>query len=129
MNSDPLEDTRTHQIRMLNDQLRKNPLGSALGQIAITQSVMSFLQSEPSLVPKDWLARRLFLLRTLADFDDFGHGNNPHKENDFAFFTAWDREFYFKIDYYDTTYAHASPDPADLKVTRRLLTIGFPEDY
>lgn len=128
MTLNPLDNTRTRRIRALNDQLRQNPLAPALGQLVITPAVLTFLQSEPDLVPRDWLARYLFLLRALADFNDFGPENDPAQEHAFALFEVWDRRFFFRIDAYDTAGAHASPDPADPARTRRVLTIGFPEN-
>ena len=129
MKDDTPDETRTRRIRTLNDELRRYPLGSALGQLVITQPVVAYLQSDPDLIPKDWLARRLFLLRALADFDDFDGAGDPYQEHDFGIFTVWNRQFFFKIDYYGKAYARGSPDPADPAVTRRVLTIGFPEDY
>ena len=124
--NDPAHKAR---IRELNDQLRQVPFDTRLGQVVLTTAVADFLRSAPELLPKEWLARRLFLLRALAAFDAFDETNDPTEEHHFGLFEVWDRTFFFKIDYYDTAGRKGSPDPANPAVTRRVLTIGFPEDY
>lgn len=62
-------------------------------------------------------------------YDDFNESNDPHGEHDFGSFTFKDTNFFWKIDYYDCNYEYGSPDPADPKVTRRVLTIMHADDY
>jgi len=129
MTRNPQDPAHKARIRELNDQLRQAPFDTRLGQVVLTTAVADFLRSAPELLPKEWLARRLFLLRALAEFDAFDENNDPHQEHDFGFFEVWQRTFFFKIDYYDTAGRKGSSDPANPAVTRRVLTIGFPEDY
>ncbi|WP_414695482.1 DUF3768 domain-containing protein [Pedomonas sp.] len=44
-------------------------------------------------------------------------------------FEAWDRTFFFKINYTDSNGRKASSSSANPATTSRVLTIGFPEDY
>ena len=39
------------------------------------------------------------------------------------------RTIFFKIDYYDRTLTHHSPDPADPAVTERVITIMLADEY
>jgi hypothetical protein len=55
--------------------------------------------------------------------------NDPYGEHDFGALTVEDRKIFFKIDYYDRALAGGSPDPADPRVTTRVLTIMLAEEY
>jgi hypothetical protein len=69
------------------------------------------------------------IVKTIAVFDDFCHANDPHEEHDFGSFAADGQTIFFKIDYYDKTLTCHSPDPADPRVTQRVITIMLAEDY
>ena len=108
-------DSKTARIRALNDEMRQNftdgiavmtPGIAALGAEAVTR-----------------------IVKTVAVFDDFCHANDPHEEHDFGAFDADGHRVFFKIDYYDKTLTHHSPDPADRSVTERVITIMLAEEY
>jgi Protein of unknown function (DUF3768) len=69
------------------------------------------------------------IVQTLAVFDDFCHANDPYEEHDFGSFEAEGENIFFKIDYYDRTLTHHSPDPADPAVTERVITIMLADEY
>ena len=50
-------------------------------------------------------------------------------EHDFGKVTYDGIECFWKIDYYDTTLTHLSPDPSDPVVTERVLTIMLTSEY
>ena len=50
-------------------------------------------------------------------------GNNPYGENDYGAFEIRGDRYMFKIDYFDSSYETASPDPTDTRVTRRVTTV------
>ena len=56
-------------------------------------------------------------------------GNNPYGENDFLAVTVEGEKYFAKIDYYDQGLEMHSPDPADPRVTRRVLTIMQADEY
>jgi hypothetical protein len=71
-------------------------------------------------------------------FSDFTPGNDPHGERDFGNFEINDGfdgfehdpiKVFWKIDYYDKALEYGSEDPADPKVTTRVLTIMLAEEY
>ena len=80
-----------------------------------------------------WIDRQLAdhhrIVHAIAAFDDFCHANDPYKEHDFGSFEAEGETIFFKIDYFDRTLTHHSPDPADPAVTERVITIMLADEY
>jgi hypothetical protein len=108
-------DLRVDRIRALNDELRQNLAG---GVAVMTPGVAA--------LGLDAVER---IFKTIAVFDDFCHANDPHEEHDFGSFDADGHTVMFKIDYFDRTHTHHSPDPADPSVTERVITIMLAEEY
>jgi hypothetical protein len=106
---------QTQQIRALNDDLRKYLIG---GGAVITPGIAALGQEAVERI-----------VQTVAVFDDFCHANDPYEEHDFGSFEAEGEKIFFKIDYYDQTLTHHSPDPADPKVTERVITIMLADEY
>jgi Protein of unknown function (DUF3768) len=69
------------------------------------------------------------IVQTIAVYDDFCHENDPCEEHDFGSFVADGARILFKIDYFDKTLQHHSPDPSDPAVTERVMTIMLAEEY
>jgi len=69
------------------------------------------------------------IIKTVATFDDFCHANDPHEEHDFGAFEVDGEQLFFKIDYYAQDLKCHSPDPADPKVTRRVITLMLASEY
>jgi hypothetical protein len=107
--------TTTDRIRTLNDELRQHLLG---GLAVITPGVAA--------LGAVFVER---IVKTIAVFDDFHHGNDPHQEHDFGAFEIDGNKMFFKIDYYDPTRTHHSDDPSDASVTERVITIMLAEEY
>ena len=107
--------TKTEQIRTLNDQLRQN---FSEGTAVLTCGIAA--------LGAEAVAR---IVKTIAIFDDFCHANDPHQEHDFGAFEADGHAIFFKIDYYDKTLTHHSPDAADRSVTERVITVMLAEEY
>ena len=106
---------RTEQICALNDQLRQT---LTTGLVVITPGVAA--------LGPDAVAR---IVKTVSVYDDFCRANDPHEEHDFGSFEAEGHTIFFKIDYYDNTLSHHSPDPTDPSVTKRVITIMLAEEY
>jgi hypothetical protein len=103
-------------VAKLNDLLRTTFL---TGKVIITEGVSAL---EPE--------QREAVITGVRLFDAFTEGDDPYGEHDFgAFEVEGVGTVFWKIDYYDTDYQFHSPDPADPKVTRRVLTIMLAEEY
>jgi Protein of unknown function (DUF3768) len=107
--------TQTDRIRLLNDELRQTLVG---GMAVITPGIAALGQEA--------VAR---IVKTIAVFDDFCHANDPHEEHDFGAFEVAGHKIFFKIDYYDPTLTHHSPDASDPSVTKRVITIMLAAEY
>jgi hypothetical protein len=108
-------ETKTAEIRALNDELRQRLIG---GTAVITLGVAALGQEA--------VAR---IIKTIEVYDNFCHANDPHEEHDFGAFDADGHRVFFKIDYFDSTMTVHSPDPSDPNVTKRVITIMLAEEY
>ena len=107
--------TKPETIRALNDDLRHNlTIGTA------------FLTAGIAALGAEAVAR---IVKTIAVYDDFCHANDPHEEHDFGAFEANGQTIFFKINYFDKTLSHHSPDPSNSSVTERVITIMLAEEY
>jgi len=69
------------------------------------------------------LAERIFDAITL--YDDFCQESDPYQEHDFGSL----RIDGHSIHYFSNDMSQASPDPSNLSVTKRILTIMLAEEY
>jgi hypothetical protein len=108
-------DDRLARIRSLNDRLRMTGRG---GMILMTDGIAALGRQA---------VERVF--DAVRRFDRFDEGNDPHGEHDFGGLEVDGRSVFWKIDYYDRSRQVGSPDPADEKVTVRVLTVMLAEEY
>jgi hypothetical protein len=103
------------RIRALNDELRKTGAG---GKTYLT----------PGIIAKgaDFIAKATAAVRAFSGFTD---DNDPWQEHDCATLDVDGEVVMFKVDYYDENMEYGSPDPADPRLTRRVLTIMLASDY
>lgn len=106
---------RTLRIRALNDRLRREGLG---GMIVGTRG---FLALEPAV--------QVAVLAVVRNFEAFTAANDPWGEHDCAVVEVQGVRIIWKIDAYERSLTLASPDPADPKVTRRVLTLMLADEY
>ena len=106
----------TETIRHLNDAFRTGHTGT--GRILVTQGVQS--------LGADAVRR---ILRQVMAFDAFTAGNDPHDEHDFGAFDHDGYRLFWKIDCYDHSLQYGSENPADPRVTTRVLTIMLSSEY
>ncbi len=106
---------RAARMRTLNDTLRKTGRG---GKVQFTAGIAN---QDPDF------ARAV--LNAVIAFDAFTEDNDPFGEHDCACLTVMDQRILWKIDYYDRKLEFHSIDPADPKVTVRVLTIMLADEY
>jgi hypothetical protein len=106
---------RTLKIRALNDHLRRTGKG---GIVLVTDGISS---SDPDFANAVLLA--------VTQFDQFGETNDPWGEHDCAGLDVNGCRVIWKIEYYDRQMEFHSPDPANPKVTTRVLTIMLADEY
>ena len=106
---------RAEAIARLNDKLRTTCCG---GHIMVTRGVSTldgFSAAE--------------LVAGLRKYDGFDIDNDPHGERDFGDLILCGEDLLWKIDAYDTSMKYGSPDPADERVTTRVMTVMLASEY
>ena len=103
------------RIRELNDMLRTTGSG---GKTYLTRGLIE--------KGADFIAKATAAVQS---FDAFTGDNDPWQEHDCAMLDVDGERVMFKIDYYDLDLEYGSPDPADPKITRRVLTLMLAEEY
>jgi hypothetical protein len=111
----PQSQNRADRIRELNDPLRTTGRG---GMVVLTNGIGAL--GLPAV-------NRIFA--AVASFSDFSSDNDPWSEHDCAVLTVDGIEIIWKIDYFDRTRQFHSPDPADPKVTVRVLTVMLATEH
>lgn len=110
------------QIAAQNDRFRRFfglPGASALGQAVITAGIDALTDEQKAEI-----------LTRVRAFDTFTEANDPHGEHDFGSLEIDGvGRVFWKIDLYDVNYQKGSEAPADLAVTRRVLTVMLAEEY
>lgn len=110
-----LLDASAAMIQKLNDDLRIHRIG---GTIVITPGIAGLGPSAVNLI-----------MAAITSFDGFNGENDPYAEHDCAVMTVNDVKIIWKIDYYDLSRTYHSPNPADLNVTSRVMTIMRADEY
>lgn len=108
-------DANALMIRKLNDDLRIHRIG---GTIVITPGIAGL---GPAAVNQ--------IMAAITNFDGFTKDNDPYAEHDCAVMTVDGVKIIWKIDYYDLSRTHHSPNAADLNVTSRVMTVMRADEY
>jgi hypothetical protein len=103
------------RIRQLNDETRMH----------LTDGVIFVTRGIAALPSNDQAA----ILERVRTFDDFDPENDPYGEHDFGAFDHNGDRIFWKIDSYDGQLRYGSPDPADPRMTKRILTIMLASEY
>ena len=109
------KETYRKKVSELNDQLRRFGQG---GMVVMTDGVALLDRSTVTAV-----------FQAVTAFDSFTEANDPWGERDFAALTVQGIRVMFKIDYFDKTRTYHSSNPADPKVTTRIMTVMLADEY
>ena len=106
---------RVRLIRRLNDEVRVTGL---FGLLVVSSGL--HVLGPPALRE---------IRQIVADYDGFDPENDAYEEHDFGALEFGGHRIFWKIDYYDKSLSQGSVDPADERVTTRVLTIMLAEEY
>lgn len=105
-------------IAELNDNLRKHMWSPGHNKVVLTRGVCVLSLTE-----------QMLLLKKIQNFDSFNASNDPYKQHDFGKVEHNGTDYFFKIDYYDTSMEYASDGPGNPDITTRVLTIMHSDEY
>lgn len=108
-------------IAKLNDLARANWFDHRYCRTMLTQGIRALVEENHDDLQGIMLA--------LFNFTDFTPDNDPYGEHDFGSFNWGGEKVFWKIDYYDKSYTYGSGDPANPKITRRVLTVMLASEY
>ena len=105
----------TKEIALQNDNFRKH---LSQGTLVLTQGIRSNTKEDLEAI-----------ITKVRTFDSFDENNDPYNEHDFGAFDYKGRKVFWKIDYYDQEFLYLSPDVSNPRVTNKVLTIMYAEEY
>ena len=103
------------EIALQNDNFRKH---LSQGTLVLTQGIRSNTKEDLEAI-----------ITKVRTFDTFDENNDPYGERDFGAFDYKGKKIFWKIDYYDQEFLYLSPDVSNPRVTNRVLTIMYAEEY
>ena len=124
---------RTEATAQQNDRFRRAMCGKLDHEddkgLAIPSGRIVYTQGIDAL-GHDFLMEAM---RLVSEVSEFSEDNDPYGSHEFASIDVPHEgqtvKIFWKIDAYDTEFKYGSPDPADPKVTRRVLTLLLPSEY
>ena len=103
------------EIAILNDAFRANP---SLGALVLTDGIRANTDDDIATI-----------INKVRTFDDFNEDNNPYGEKDFGAFDFKGKKIFWKIDYYDREFLFLSPNASKPRLTNRVMTIMYADEY
>ena len=104
-----------NEIALQNDNFRKH---LSQGTLVLTQGIRSN-------TPEDLEA----IITKVRTFDSFDENNDPYGERDFGAFDYKGKKIFWKIDYYDREFLYLSLDVSNPRLTNKVMTIMYAEEY
>lgn len=103
------------EIAIQNDDFRKH---LSKGTLVLTQGIRSNTSEDIQAI-----------ITQVRTFDKFDENNAPYNEHDFGAFDYKGKKIFWKIDNYDRKFLYLSPDVCNPKLTNKVLTIMYAEEY
>ncbi len=104
-----------NEIALQNDNFRKH---LSQGTLVLTQGIRSNTKEDLEAI-----------ITKVRTFDTFDENNDPYGERDFGSFDFKGKKIFWKIDYYDQEFLYLSPDVSNPRLTNKVLTIMYAEEY
>ena len=105
----------TNEIALQNDNFRKH---LSQGTLVLTQGIRSNTSED--------IKEIITKVRTIDTFDE---NNDPYGERDFGAFDYNGKRIFWKIDNYDREFLYLSPDVSNPRLTNKVMTIMYAEEY
>ena len=103
------------EIALQNDNFRKH---LSQGTLVLTQGIRS---NTPEDIKE--------IITKVRNFDTFDENNDPYNEHDFGAFDYKGKRIFWKIDNYDREFLYLSPDVSNPRLTNKVMTIMYAEEY
>ena len=103
------------EIAKLNDEFRANP---SLGTLILTEGIRCNTHDDITTI-----------INRVRYFNDFDEDNNPYGEKDFGAFDFKGKKIFWKIDYYDNKFLFLSSNACKPRLTNRVITIMYADEY
>ena len=103
------------EIALQNDNFRKH---LSQGTLVLTQGIRSNTKEDLEAI-----------ITKVRTFDNFDENNDPYNEHDFGAFDYKGKRIFWKIDYYDREFLYLSPDVSNPRLTNKVLTVMYAEEY
>ena len=105
----------TNEIALQNDNFRKH---LSQGTLVLTQGIRSNTKEDLEAI-----------ITKVRTFDTFDENNDPYGERDFGAFDYNGKRIFWKIDNYDREFLYLSPDVSNPRLTNKVMTIMYAEEY
>jgi hypothetical protein len=119
-----------NKLQVKNNQFRRNLIQNYQKQqempsVFFAPGVLALYESNQELFYK--------VIQEVITFPDekFTEDNDPHQEHDMTFFEVDGERYFFKIDYYDTSYQYhcGTENMLNDELCCRVLTVAHASDY
>ena len=104
-----------NEIALQNDNFRKH---LSQGTLVLTQGIRSNTKEDLGAI-----------ITRVRTFDSFDENNDPYNEHDFGAFDYKGKRIFWKIDNYDQEFLYLSPDVSNPRLTNKVMTIMYAEEY